>query len=153
MRRAVATVALICLPLYVAAADIYRSVDAQGHVQYSDTPSPGAQRMTGADLSDTPPADNPPADTGKSGSPSTSGDPISEQLARQAAARAVQQDTAQTHAQQCKQAQDTYQQSIDAHRLYKTGPNGERQYLNDDEAEQQRVNYQLAMQAACKSSS
>ena len=50
MRQAVATAILSLLPLCAAMGDIYRSVDAQGHVQYSDTPSPGAQLVSSSDL-------------------------------------------------------------------------------------------------------
>ena len=43
MRSAAAIAMLALLPLSVSFADVYRSVDAQGHVLYSDTPSPGAE--------------------------------------------------------------------------------------------------------------
>ena len=43
MRRAAAIAIFGLLPLTAAFADVYRSVDAQGHVQYSDTPMPGAE--------------------------------------------------------------------------------------------------------------
>jgi hypothetical protein len=43
MRRATAIAILVWLPLAAALADVFKSVDAQGHVQYSDTPTPGAE--------------------------------------------------------------------------------------------------------------
>ena len=43
MRPAVAIAILAALPFSAALADVYRSVDAQGHVLYSDTPTPGAE--------------------------------------------------------------------------------------------------------------
>src|ERR1700727_58325 len=43
MRPAVAIAILAALPFSAALADVYRSVDAQGYVLYSDTPTPGAE--------------------------------------------------------------------------------------------------------------
>src|ERR1039458_7372493 len=43
MRHAAAIALMMSLPFAAAMADVYRSVDAQGHVQYSDTPTPGAE--------------------------------------------------------------------------------------------------------------
>jgi len=149
MRRALTTLTLLILPLAGIAADVYRSVDAQGHVQYSDVPSPGAQLVSTADNST---ADNAPTSTSPA-TPSQQGDQISQRLAAQAAARQVAQDTAQTRAEQCKQAQEQYQKSIDARHIYRTDASGNREYLSDQEADQQRVNYRLAMEAACKEQS
>jgi RecA-family ATPase len=149
MRRAAAIVILICLPLCAAFGDIYRSIDAQGHVQYSDTPSPGAVLVSAADS--TSGSSNATSDSSDSSATAASnGDAIHQQLQQEAAARAVQKDTEQIQAQRCKQAQAAYQQSIEARRIYKLDKDGTREYLTDDEAEQERVNDRLAMQAACK---
>jgi len=43
MRQAAAVALIMSLLIGAAVADVYRSVDAQGHVQYSDTPTPGAE--------------------------------------------------------------------------------------------------------------
>jgi hypothetical protein len=153
MRPVVAAAILALAPLTAALADVYRSVDAQGHVLYSDTPSPGAQlvRVTsnsqhfGAQSStpaSTPRAAAPP--------PPKSYDTVRDQLARDDATRAVQNDLSQTRADQCKKAQDQYQQALRARRIYNQDANGERQYLSDADAEQARVNTKLAMDEACK---
>jgi hypothetical protein len=147
MRRAVATVILISL-LCVARADIYRSVDAQGHVQYSDTPSPGAELVTAGDVHG--PISSSSSGSSKSPSLAQRSEQISQDLSQQAAARAVEKDTNDVHSKQCQQARQTYQQSIDARRLYKLDSDGDRQYLSDDEAEQQRIKYKLAMDQACE---
>jgi len=149
----------------VARADVYRSIDAQGHVQYSDTPTPGAELVrvqrggeTGtSSLNSSPaPASNtaagarnpaaPPAQAPASNTISAQAD-----IDKQNAQKAVQQDVEQTRADQCKKATDDYQASLAARRIYRTGPNGERDYLTDDEAEQQRVSLRQAMQSACGS--
>ena len=152
MRRATAIAILIWLPLSAALPDVFRSVDAQGHVQYSDTPTPGAEllrmnnqripmRAAAAATATTNSSSKPPL--------AKSGDlvPTAEQ---EAAARAVHNDVVQTRADQCKKAQDVYTQSVQARRIYKVGANGEREYLTDDEADKTRVANKLAVDTACK---
>ena len=158
--RVVATIAvLVPLMLSPALADVYRSVDAQGHVQYSDTPSPGAQlvRLTGLHETMTVSTANggnagAPTQPTPSGTPTPSAGQTHEQAAEQAAARAVQNDVSQTRADQCKQAQDAYNQSVQARRIYRPGADGSREYLSDDEADKVRINNRLEMEAACKDS-
>jgi hypothetical protein len=147
-----------------ARADVYRSVDAQGHVQYSDTPTPGAELVrvqhggdTGfSSLNSTPaPANNGGNAAGTRTQPPPAQAPASNAISAQAdidkqnAQKAVQQDLEQTRADQCKKATDDYQASLAARRIYRTGANGEREYLTDDEAEQQRVQLRQAMSSAC----
>ncbi|MGA8706313.1 MAG: DUF4124 domain-containing protein [Steroidobacteraceae bacterium] len=142
-----------------ARADVYRSVDAQGHVQYSDTPTPGAELVhvqrggdTGTSSLNSAPASNAAA-AARNQPPAPASSTISPQadIDKQNAQKAVQQDVEQTRADQCKKATDDYQASLAARRIYRTGPNGERDYLTDDEAEQQRVSLRQAMQSACGS--
>ncbi len=142
-------------------ADVYRSVDAQGHVQYSDTPTPGAELVrvqhggqTGTsslNSAPTPPSSAAPGERTQPPTPAPASNTISAQadIDKQNAQKAVQQDVEQTRADQCKKATDDYQASLAARRIYRTGPNGERDYLTDDEAEQQRVTLRQAMQSAC----
>jgi hypothetical protein len=155
---AAAVLFLAMLPLSAARADVFRSVDAQGHVQYSDTPTPGAElvHISGQRVTITQPRPQPTPAAGSTGSTgnkppggATDGDPIHQQLEREAAARAVQADVSQTHAQQCKKATDTYNASIEAHRIYRTGADGERVLLSDDEVEKERLANKLAMDTAC----
>jgi hypothetical protein len=152
MRLVTAIAVLIGLPLSMALADVYRSVDAQGHVQYSDTPTPGAElvrignsRISTADSSTAAPSSSVAANS----SPKSS-DPIHDQLSKQAIAREVQNDVAQTRADQCRKAQDDYQKQVQARRIYNTGADGERQYLTDAEADQHRLDARLQMEDLCK---
>lgn len=152
MRRAIVIAILIGLPLGAALADVFRSVDADGHVQYSDTPTPGAQlvRMNTQRVP-IPPSPSPaPGSAPKAGSVAQSGDAIHQQLERDAAARAVQNDLAQTRVDQCKKARDAYNQSVQARRLYKAAADGSREYLSDDEADKQRLANKVEMDEACK---
>jgi hypothetical protein len=158
MRRATAFAILIWLPLSAALADVFRSVDAQGHVQYSDTPTPGAQlvRINGLHA----PVRSAPVATASSNQSSSTAsrptslvqnsDQIHQQLEQEAAARAVQNDTARTRAEQCKKAQDIYNDSVQARRIYKTGADGSQEFLSDDEAVKMRLANKLEMDTACK---
>lgn len=149
MRRAALTTLLISLPLAASLADVYRSVDAQGHVQYSDTPTPGAELIQrGTSSLNTTAA--PVTAVGKANSASASGeDPVHARLAKEDAARTAATDESQARAEQCKKAQETYQQSIQSRRMYTVGPDGERQYLSDADADQRRASYRQAMDEAC----
>ena len=153
------------LAIAVAHADVYRSVDAQGQVHYSDTPTPGAElvhvQRGGGGLA---PSSSSLAASAKSSSSSSSSSAptppqtvakanaqVQDTLAKQATEKAVQQDLEQTRADQCTKAKSDYEAAIAARRIYKSGTDGERQYLTDDEAEQQRVNLHQAMDTACGS--
>ena len=152
MHRAIAIAILVGLPLSAALADVFRSVDAQGHVQYSDTPTPGAQ-LVRMDNRRTPTPSLSNTSASASTKPSTaaqSGDQIHQQLEQEATARSVQSEVAQTRAEQCKKATDIYNQSVQARRIYTTGPDGERQFLSDDDAEKSRVAHKVEMDEACK---
>jgi hypothetical protein len=154
MRRAVIAALIMSLPFTAAMADVYRSVDAQGQVHYSDTPTPGAQlvHVQNLGVGATNVASGASASS-SAGSPRTAAandnlpppDPVKQQAAKQA----VQQDVAQTRADQCKKATTDYNQAVDARRIYKPGANGEREYLSDADADQQRLNLRLAMEAVC----
>jgi hypothetical protein len=150
MHRAIAIAILIGLPLSAALADVFRSVDAQGHVQYSDTPTPGAQLVRMNNLRTPTPSLASTAASAKSSTTVQNGDQIHEQLEKEAAARDVQNQVAQTRADQCKKATDIYNQSVQARRIYTTGADGERQFLSDDEADKARVAHKIEMDEACK---
>jgi Domain of unknown function (DUF4124) len=149
MRLTTAIAILVFLPLSGALADVYRSVDAQGHVQYSDTPTPGAEVIRMNSAGRAPIRSVPVASTAKPNSVA-SGDQIHQQLEQEAAARAVQNDVAQTRADQCKKATDAYNASVQARRIYKTGPDGQHEFLTDDEADKQRTTYKMQMDSACQ---
>jgi len=158
--RPVAAIALIMLlPLSAAVADVYRSVDPQGQVHYSDTPTPGAELVHVQKLGINSSSLN--ASSSKSSASSGMSDTkalaksdaqIQDQLGQQNAQRAVQQDVEQTRAEQCKKATTDYDQAVQARRIYKPGADGERDYLSDAEADQQRLNLRMAMQSACGNS-
>jgi len=162
MRHAAAIALIMSLPAAVTMADVYRSVDAQGHVQYSDTPTPGAE-LVHVQKAGTTSCSSLTASAPSTGGTSSaaaaaakavakSDAQVQNELTQQATQRAVQQDVEQARADQCKKATADYEQSIQARRIFKTGADGEREYLSDADADQMRMNLRLAMQSACGSS-
>ena len=124
--------------------DVYKSVDAQGHVVYSDRPSSGA-RKTEVDVQQADPAE-------------------AQRLAKERlllkaedAQRKKQESLAnQAKAQQqhdrqvrCQRAKDEYAQLKDAGRIYKLDSDGNRVYYTDAEAETRREAARQVMLTAC----
>ncbi len=149
--RQIAVVALIMsLPFAAAVADVYRSVDAQGQVHYSDTPTPGAElvhvQKLGMSSFNAPPST--PAGNAKA-PPDSSAPPPDPVAASKLPSRPCSRMSAQTRAYQLKKARGDYNRGVGAGGIYQAGADGERQYLTDAEAEQQRVNLHQAMDAAC----
>jgi hypothetical protein len=158
MRQAAAAALIMSLAISAAQADVYRSVDAQGQVHYSDTPTPGSELVHvqhgggGITFNSTTAATAKPNSTAPGAQTvAKANGQVQDTLAKQAAEKSVQQDVEQVRADQCTKAKSDYEAAIAARRIYKTGTNGEREYLSDDEAEQQRVNLHQAMQTACGS--
>ncbi|HXR19762.1 MAG TPA: DUF4124 domain-containing protein [Steroidobacteraceae bacterium] len=159
MRQAAAVALIMSLLIGAAVADVYRSVDAQGHVQYSDTPTPGAELVhmqkfgvAGATTSSSAPPASSSAPASAAQAMAKSDAQVKEALAQQAAQRAVQQDVDQSRADQCKKTTAEYDQAVQARRIYRTGADGEREYLSDADADQMRLNLRLAMQSSCGTS-
>ncbi len=128
-----------------ARADIWKQVDSNGHVQYSDRWSPGAVLIKAAHPTDD------SANTDEQKRLAATSRHISDQLHEEAAARSVEQDEAAKRQQQCKEAQDRYASVVHARRIYTTDDSGNRQYLSNDEADQQRAQAKADVDAYCGS--
>lgn len=127
------------------AEDIWKWVDSQGQVQYSDHWTPGAVLIK----SDHPRGNETASTPDDQAQLNATNRRIDEDLSREAAQRAVQKDESATRATQCKQAKEHYQKVIDARRIYKEDKNGDRSMLTDDEADKARVQARMDMQSAC----
>ena len=131
-----------------AHADVYRWVDADGRVHYTDRWVPGAERiklLTGHTGSQ-PVAPNAQSDSSQL---AATNERIKEQLAAEADARAVKQDVDKVRGEQCKEAQAKYKRAIEARRIYRVGKDGQREYLSDVEADTERMNARTEMREAC----
>ena len=124
---------------------IYRSVDAQGHVTYSDRPnSSGAQK---ADVS-VQQAD--PAEAERLAKErqllKAEDDQRQKQQASDSRAKAQQQHDKETR---CRIARDNYNNLKDVGRIYKLDADGNRVFLSDSEAEAKRETARQVMTTAC----
>jgi hypothetical protein len=130
----------------MASAVVYKWVDAQGKIQYGDTPPDGVHAEVVELLG-----------THNSRSSSSAGAPAADKPAADAAStdakKAVDNDVAQTRDKQCAEAQDRYKKLIEGRRLYKTGDTGERQYLTSDEIDSERLNAKREVDETCNSAS
>jgi hypothetical protein len=142
MRRISIALAALAAVVTAAHADVYKTVDAQGQVHYSDQWSPGAELIKG-DRSRIAPA--PPADTPAPSNSNAAPDPT------KAAAKQVQSDMEALRAEQCKQLKDQYDKVIHARRIYQpnTDSSAPKQYMSDAEADAERVKTRQAMDEAC----
>jgi len=130
------------------AADVYRYVDAQGGVHYTDTWVPGSTLIK-VDHHVNNTASNATAQRAAQNKSAIAGERASVEVAQANDQRAVQTDVAQAREQQCKQAQDNYTKAIQSRRIYKSDKDGEREYLTDTDADAYRLQLRTDMQAAC----
>ena len=155
MKRLLLFVALIAWS-GMAGAVVYKSIDAQGKLQYGDRPPDGAHaevvELLGTHVARA-------AAARESSTAASSSSPSSPRTAAAGSQddgtlkKSVEGDVEQTRAKQCADAQDHYKKLIEGRRLYKTGANGERQYLTSDEIDAERVNAKRDLDAICNSPS
>lgn len=132
-----------------ASAEVYRWVDGQGRVYYSDRPAENAQLVSVASRPTN--REKVAERTQAEGTQRAQvADRDAQQRADQATANAVQQDVTKTREQQCKEAQERYKTAVESQRLYRVGKDGERQYLTDAELTETRVNSRKAVDELCK---
>ena len=127
----------------LAGAVVYKWVDAQGKIQYGDTPPDGVHAEVVELL-------------GTHASRSTTAAPAAQKPANPSATdvrKAVDSDVAQEREKQCADAQERYKKLIEGRRLYKTGENGERQYLTSEEIDAERLNAKRDIDSTCNGAS
>jgi hypothetical protein len=141
MRRT--SFALIALVGVVATAhaDVYKSIDAQGQVHYSDQWSLGAVLIK----SDRP-RDSDAAAPAVPNDHTPAPDP-----AKAAAAKQVKADMDAQRAEQCQQLKVQYDKVIHARRIMQAGTDSSAPgpYMTDAEADAERVRTRQAMDEAC----
>lgn len=155
--------ALGLLGLVVATAGhadgtVYKWVDEQGRVHYSDRPPPGQESKAEtvanpyAKATVKPAAPAAPAAPGAAAPGATpNGKPGPGTAAADDPKKKVAADVAAAHAEDCGKARDAYETAIRSRRLYRTGENNERVYLTDAELDQTRVESRRLMDEACGS--
>jgi hypothetical protein len=146
--RVFCMVALLTLSA-TASAEVYRWVDGQGRVHYSDRPAENSQLVSVRSRPSSPEAIA--ERTGQEAEQrAQSAARETEQRNEQATANAVQKDVNASREEQCKKAQEAYKTAVESQRLYREGKNGEREYLTDAEITEARVNGRKAVDQLCK---
>ena len=134
-----------------ASAEVYRWVDGQGRVHYSDRPSENAQLVS---VRSRPSSDETPARASQAAEQrSQVATQEAQERSDEATTQAVQQDVNQVRAEKCKKAQEAYTTAIESQRLYRQGKDGEREYLTDAELTEARINSRKAVDQWCKPAS
>lgn len=142
-----ALVALACTSRPLSAQEVYKSVDAQGHVVYSDRGATKTAQKTPVHVDQPDPAEV--ARLAKE----------QEMLKAEDQTRAKQQQTddknkaAEQHRKEvaCTNARNYYFRLADARRIYKPTDNGDRVFYSDEDADAQRQKARQAMNDACGS--
>lgn len=133
--RGIACIFLAFFATSLVAGEVYRSVDANGIVTYSDTPENSHSQLV--HVATTEPA------TGESSSAPAASATAAKTAPKPADAKAQAKPTpAELAAQRqknCKIAQQRVQSYATAHRLYRKTPDGGRQYLNSKEIDEARA--------------
>jgi Domain of unknown function (DUF4124) len=141
-------VLLACLSM-AASADVFRWVDAQGRVHYSDRPDSDKAVRVGIVSH----ASDPDAIAARAQSENDQRAKADAQQAQQRStqntASAVQKDVEKSREGQCKEAKEHYRIAIESQKLYRVGKNGEREYLTSQEIDEARLNARKDMDSVC----
>jgi len=139
----------LMLGVQIAAhADVYRWVDTQGHVQYSDRWVPGSE-LVKVDKNKPNAEAATVRQTAAQGKVAESNAAVANRQEQANAVKTVQQDLAKDREAQCKQATERYDKAIKARRIFKTGKDGAKEYVSEAEADAYRAQALLDKQAAC----
>jgi hypothetical protein len=137
---------LLLAPYMGVAAEVYKSVDANGHVVYSDHPDPAAQKLEVR-------VDEPLAADVARIAKEQKILPVEDGERKRLAAIEDKKKAQQEHDQQlrCEKARSRYYTLKDARRVYGRDGEGKRVYYSDQEADAQRAAAQQTMQTECGS--
>lgn len=158
IRKLVIALALAGLASVAAAATVYKWMDAEGQVHYTDRPPRAGDAKIiavyekgsledegGGDAAATAGDESPPADETASAAQDEE-----QAAASQAQVNAVNADVAKARAENCKKATERYNSYVTSQRLFRTGPDGQRQYLTDAELSLARVSAKKDMDLFCR---
>ena len=143
--------ALVCCVATCAAhADVYRYVDRDGTVKYTDKPETlpaellakiKSQRTDNADVADRVAADLQARDAATAQSQADA--------AKQADAKKAALNTAEDKAERCTKARERYDNVMNAQKLYTTNESGEREYMDSAQIDQTRASAKQMMDTWC----
>jgi len=150
LRSSLSALALTLAVTAAAQADVYKYVDAQGHVQYTDRPQtlPAERLNIRSQKTDTVALEERTA--AERERQEAAAKAREETIARKADAKAAAELAAKDRAERCVKARERYDSYINSQRLYETLPNGERRYLTDAELDRARASAKVSMDELCK---
>lgn len=152
LRRLGLVLALCSLATGAVAGSVYKWMDRDGQVHYTDRPPRSTdakiiaviQQSTGVSESEAVAA----AAGESGGAADTPPDPAPE-AASAAMRQAVEADVAKARAEQCKKAQERYQNYVESYRVYRE-KDGKREYLNARELDEARLRARQDVDTYCK---
>lgn len=130
---------LVLLPCGVSATEVYRSVDENGLIVYSDRPSDVSERVDVRPVVDTFSASSRRDSAGAASEPAL---PEAVIATAQNADAMTPDEAAAERARNCRVARERAETFSVSRRLFRTLPDGERQYLSDAEIEAARARAQ-----------
>lgn len=136
-----------CLIALSATADVYKSVDDKGNVQYTDTPDKlPAQLVQGIKTQRT---DDSAVDQRTAADQQRYSEENSQQT-RAADQKEAQKSEAADKAERCKKARERYDQLMVAQQVYTTNDKGERVNMDEKQVDQARAAAKLMVDTWCK---
>ncbi|HEY1282891.1 MAG TPA: DUF4124 domain-containing protein [Steroidobacteraceae bacterium] len=148
MFRTLAIAATLLGLTAAAQADVWRFVDAQGHVQYSDRWVPGSVLIKTDHATQDPSASN-SSETSDQQKLNASNTAIAGQQEQNAAQQQVRNDVQKVKDEDCKRLTAEYEKAIQARRIYKDSKDGQRTYVSDAEADAYRLDLFNKRKQAC----
>ncbi|HKE45518.1 MAG TPA: DUF4124 domain-containing protein [Steroidobacteraceae bacterium] len=139
---------LTCLSM-AASADVFRWVDADGRVHYSDRPDSEKAVRVGIVSHATDPDAIAARAQSEADDRAKAANQQAQQQAQQNTSTAVQKDVEKSREGQCKEAKEHYRIAIESQKLYRVGKNGEREYLTSQEIDAARLNARKDMDTVC----
>jgi len=144
MVRAVWLILLTFMTATAWGAQVFRSVDSQGDVSYSDRP--GSADAESIYIATAEPASVAPVRTP---APETAEPAEETEEVEQVQREPTSEERAEDRARNCAIAQQRHDSYLISHRLYRTTPDGEREYLDDAELGEARARAAADVQEWC----
>lgn len=134
---------LLILPLGAFAAEVYRSVDENGQVVFSDRPTAAAEVLQ---INTSVPGGQTPAGTPASNDESDDSDStIMVEVPREATPEEIAADRERN----CAASQEMMTAYSQSHRLFRENANGEREYLSAEEIDEARARAESNVASWC----
>lgn len=136
------------LPAWAGDTQVYKTVDAQGNVVYTDHPSSANAPKTSVRFHEPTAEDQAQAERQRKANQASEMQRVQETLAS-SSAQAQQQKEQKDRQTRCENARNRYNGLKDATRLYQLDAQGNRVFLPDEAADAKRAEARKAMDAAC----